>query len=290
MPGRRLFVYDIQGRKNVKAASGNIHGFSVLAGLEDGRVRDLGHRTTRPTRRRISTGSRSTASRACASTRDRKSLNPLWGADGIIHDRQKQREGDAPSYNLFEIQPDGGSLRRITALRIPPLVSGLVPLELSANGKRLLAELEGQDISVGFAVNPETGKVRALTRDFENGFVAANLSADGRTVLGHTGGPNPGRAERRDDALQRRQGDGAGSAPRSPTGVASGPVGKLVGFWRAPPNYRTDPLDQAVEAARHVAIEVGAGGVADHVLDPGAALELDDAELPHAAGRRERDR
>ena len=37
------------------------------------------------------------------------------------------------------------------------------------------------------------GKVRALTRDFENGFVAADLSADGKTVLGHTGGfdPNP---------------------------------------------------------------------------------------------------
>ena len=58
-------------------------------------------------------------------------------------------------------------------------MSGLIPLELSANGKRLLAEFVGQDTSVGFAVNPETGKVRALSRDSENGFVAANLSADG---------------------------------------------------------------------------------------------------------------
>ena len=45
-------------------------------------------------------------------TRDRKSLNPLWGAGGIIHDRQLRRTANAPSYNLFEIQPDGGSLRR----------------------------------------------------------------------------------------------------------------------------------------------------------------------------------
>ena len=36
--------------------------------------------------------------------------------------------------------------------------------------------------------------MRALSRDSENGFVAANLSADGNTVLGHTGGPDPGRA------------------------------------------------------------------------------------------------
>jgi hypothetical protein len=33
--------------------------------------------------------------------------------------------------------------------------------------------------------------VRALSRDSENGFVAADLTADGKTVLGATGGPDP---------------------------------------------------------------------------------------------------
>ena len=47
-----------------------------------------------------------------------------------------------------------------------------------------MAEFVGQDTSVGFAVNPKTGKVRALSRDSENGFVAADLTADGNTVLG----------------------------------------------------------------------------------------------------------
>jgi hypothetical protein len=190
---KRLLVYNIKARKASKAASGNINGYSFsldsksvafgTSGTDDSfdAPSDL---------YRVQIGGRSRV----RVTRDRKSLNPLWGARGIIHDRQLRRAGDAPSYNLFEVQPDGGSLRRITALRIPPLVSGLVPLELSANGKRLLAEFEGQDTSVGFAVNPESGKVRALSRDSENGFVAANLSADGRTVLGHTGGPDPGRA------------------------------------------------------------------------------------------------
>src|SRR3954451_14053322 len=125
-------------------------------------------------------------------TRDRKSLFPLWGPHGeIVFDRQTKRDGDAPKYNLFGIHPDGGALRRITSLRIPPLLSGLVAREMSADGRRLLAEFEGQDVSVGFAVNPASGHTRALSKNMETGFVAADLSADGRTVLGMTGGADP---------------------------------------------------------------------------------------------------
>jgi hypothetical protein len=189
--GRRLFVYDIRERTEVKAASGVIRGFSFspdsgavafgTAGRSDAvdAPSDLYYFTlAERVRRRI--------------TRDRRSLNPLWAPTGIIHDRMNVREGDAPSYNLFEIQPDGGSLRRITSLRIPSLFSGLVPNEVSANGKRLLADFLGQDTEVAFRVNVQTGKTKALDKDFENGFVGFNLSADGSTVLGHTGGPDPG--------------------------------------------------------------------------------------------------
>jgi WD40 repeat protein len=187
---RRLFVYDIRERTEVKAASGNIRGFSFspdsgavvfgTAGDSDAidAPSDLYYFTlAERVRRRV--------------TRDRKSLNPLWGPDGIVHDRMNARDGDAPSYNVFEIQPDGGSLRRITSLRIPSLVSGLVPLEQSANGKRLLSNFIGQDTQVAFRVNTETGKAKALDDDFENGLVGFDLTADGRTVLGHTGGPDP---------------------------------------------------------------------------------------------------
>jgi Tol biopolymer transport system component len=126
-------------------------------------------------------------------TRDRKSLFPLWGPNGeIVFDRQTPRDGDAPKLNLYGIHPDGGALRRITALKIPPLLSGLVAREMSVDGRRLLAEFEGQDVSVGFAVNPASGHTRALSKNMETGFVAADLSADGRTVLGMTGGPDPG--------------------------------------------------------------------------------------------------
>jgi hypothetical protein len=187
---RRLFVYDIREREEVRVASGVIRGFSFspdsasvvfgTAGRNDAgdAPSDLySVQLEDKVRQRI--------------TRDRKSLNPLWREDGIIHDRMNVRDGDAPTFNLFEIQPDGGSLRRITRLRIPSLMSGLVPLEVSANGGRLLAEFTGQDVSVAFRVNPATGKTKALDTDFENGLVGFDLTADGRTVLGHTGGPAP---------------------------------------------------------------------------------------------------
>jgi Tol biopolymer transport system component len=186
----RLWVYDIHDRESVKAASGNIRGFSFSPDSKSVAFGTAGHNQSFDAPADLYSFAIADQQRRRI-TRDRKSLNPLWGERGIIHDRQRIRENAAPSYNLFEIQPDGGSLRRITALKIPDLVSGLVPLELSENGKRLIAEFVGQDTSVGFAVNPKSGKVRALSRDAENGFVAADLTADGRTVLGTTGGPDP---------------------------------------------------------------------------------------------------
>jgi hypothetical protein len=188
--GHRLFVYDIRERDEVKAASGSIRGFSFAP---DSAAVVFG------------TAGRSEAADAPSDlysfsledelririTRDRKSLNPLWGPVGIVHDRMRARGGDAPSYNVFSIQPDGGSLQRITTLRIPSLMSGLVPLEQSADGRRLLANFVGQDTLVAFRVNVVNGKAKALDNDFENGLVGFDLTADGRTVLGHTGGPDP---------------------------------------------------------------------------------------------------
>ena len=36
------------------------------------------------------------------------------------------------------------------------------------------------------------GKTRALSKDFERGLVGFALTRDGKTILGHTGGPDPG--------------------------------------------------------------------------------------------------
>jgi hypothetical protein len=124
-------------------------------------------------------------------TRTRDALNPLWGVQGLVFDRQRPRQGFAPVYNLWAIQADGTGLRRITRLKIPQTASGLVPIDLSADGGRLLAAFTGQDTLLGFTVDPQDGATRALSTDFEKGLVGYDLSADGSTILGHTGGPDP---------------------------------------------------------------------------------------------------
>jgi hypothetical protein len=188
--GRWLFVYDIRERDEVKAASGNIRGFSFSPDSASVVFGTAGQSDAVDAPSDLYSFSLADKVRFRI-TRDRKSLNPLWGPTGIFHDRMRPRAGEAPSYNVFSIEPDGGNLLRITSLRITSLVSGLVPLEQSGDGTRLLANLVGQDTLVAFRVNVATGRAKALDHDFENGFVGFDLSADGRTVLGHTGGPDP---------------------------------------------------------------------------------------------------
>jgi Tol biopolymer transport system component len=190
--GTRLWVYDIHDRESVRAASGNIRGFSFSPDSTAVAFGTAGHNPSFEAPSDLYSFAIADKKRTRI-TRDRKSLNPLWTSRGIIHDRQRIRDNAAPSYNLFEIDPDGGNLRRITSLKNPALASGLVPLELSANGKRLIAEYEGQDLSVGFRVNPDSGSAHALGKFSESAFVAKNLTADGKTVLGITGGADPSR-------------------------------------------------------------------------------------------------
>ena len=71
-----------------------------------------------------------------------------------------------------------------------------MPLEVSADSRRMLSVFTGQDTEVGFTVKDDTRARRhaALSTDFERGIVGFDLSADGKTILGHTGGPDPGNA------------------------------------------------------------------------------------------------
>jgi hypothetical protein len=188
----RLVVHELAARENVTVATGYIKGFSFSPDSRSLVYGTSGHVDAFDAPSDLYALELGSDGKSRV-TRDRKSLNPLWSPDGsIIHDRQTRRDGDAPKYNLFAINPDGGSLRRITSLRIPALLSGLVPVEVSANGRRLLAEFTGQDTSVGFKVNPASGSARRLSDDFESGLVATDITADGRTVLGMTGGADPG--------------------------------------------------------------------------------------------------
>jgi len=73
------------------------------------------------------------------------------------------------------------------------LIGALVaPTAWSDDGRRLLAEFVGQDTSYAVTVNPQTGAQRRIGPSGEQGLVGTALSGDGTTVLGFTGGFEPG--------------------------------------------------------------------------------------------------
>jgi hypothetical protein len=191
--GKRIRVYDIANDALHVAVSGHIRGYSFSPDSEQlvyGKAVKQDFQSASDLYTVPALGGKATRL-----TEDKRALNPVWTAREIVFDRFKRREGDAPAYNLWALDPAAPeTLRRLTQLTIPRLVSGLVPLEASSDGKRLLAAFTGQDVEVGFTVATANGKTRALSQDFESGTVGFDLSADGRTILAHTGGPDPGNA------------------------------------------------------------------------------------------------
>jgi Tol biopolymer transport system component len=128
-------------------------------------------------------------------TNDGRSQAPLWGPNGRIVFVKllgaKQRKY-GPKNELFLMSPNGKGVKRLTQTQVGSLLLGLVPTEWSDDGNRLLAEFVGQDTSYAVTVNPRTGKQRPIGPSGEQGFVGTALSGDGMTVLGFTGGFEPG--------------------------------------------------------------------------------------------------
>jgi Tol biopolymer transport system component len=127
-------------------------------------------------------------------TRDHRSSFPLWGPQKIVFvkalDAKKRKYG--PKNELYLMNPNGKGVQRLTHTNVPPLLQGLFPTAWSASGNRLLAEFEGQDTSYAVKVNPKTGAQKPVEKAGEQGFVATALSSDGSSVLGYTGGFEPG--------------------------------------------------------------------------------------------------
>lgn len=128
-------------------------------------------------------------------TRDHRSLDPLWGPGNQIVfaktvDAKKRKY--VPKNELYLMNSQGKGVKRLTHTQVDPLLQGLFPTDWSADGKRLLAEFEGQDTSYAVTVNPQTGAQRPLLKAEEAGFVGTAISADGKTVLGFEGGFDPG--------------------------------------------------------------------------------------------------
>jgi hypothetical protein len=130
-----------------------------------------------------------------AITHDHVSIDPLWGPTGQIVfvkllDAKQRKYG--PKNELYLMNAQGKAVKRLTHTKVDPLLQGLFPTAWSANGKKLLAEFEGQDTSYAVKVNVQTGGQKPLVKAEEQGFVGTALSSDGNTVLGFTGGFEPG--------------------------------------------------------------------------------------------------
>jgi len=130
-------------------------------------------------------------------TKDGKSLDPLWGpSEQIVFVKQLDAKSRkyGPKNELYLMNPQGKQVKRLTHTKVDPLLQGLYPTAWSASGNRLLAEFEGQDTSYAVTVNPSTGAQKPLEKNGngEQGFVGTALSKDGSTVLGFTGGFEPG--------------------------------------------------------------------------------------------------
>ena len=128
-------------------------------------------------------------------TRDNRSQNPVWGPTGKIAFVKLLGAGQrkyGPKNEIFLMNENGSGQKRLTNTKVGPLLSGLTPLAWSESGTRLLAEFGGQDTSYAVTVNPQTGAQRRIGPPGEQGFIATSLSKDGSTVLGFTGGFEPG--------------------------------------------------------------------------------------------------
>ena len=154
----------------------------------------------------------------------RDAREPGLGPEEIVFDRFKRRADDAPAYNLWALDPaapDG--LRRLTQLTIPPLVSGLVPLEVSADGAPDARRLHRPGHRGRLHRRDADRRARARSRPTSRAASSASTSPrDGKTILAPHRRPGPGRRARRRHACPTAAASRRSSSrtPRTRTGRA----------------------------------------------------------------------
>jgi hypothetical protein len=119
-------------------------------------------------------------------TTDGHSVDPVWGKRGIVFARVSERgHQQAPAYQLFVLK--SGHSTQITHMKIGPVVDGLVPVAVSADGTHLAAEFIGTDTSAGYSVNLATHAVKRLVVKGQE-VAAWGISRDGKRILVDFGG------------------------------------------------------------------------------------------------------
>ncbi len=194
--GSGLVVIDTQTGEVTSIAEGVVSGASFAPDGSDRLVFALSHSLSPSAPSSLFI----TAPHGGGSTRlgsDAHALNPVWGARAIAYDHVRSRGRDeAPVYQIWLQSPTGGAPRRLTNVRVPALLSGLVPLAFSAAGSRLLAEFEGEDTSEAWTLSVPSGHARRVTVRGKP-VVGGGISRDGGSLLvdenGLFGAPSSGR-------------------------------------------------------------------------------------------------
>jgi Tol biopolymer transport system component len=119
-------------------------------------------------------------------------LDPVWGPTDVAYSHWarptgKHRHEDGPKYNIWLIKPDGSGDHALTHDHVPFLLSGLSPVDWSADGTKLLTQFGGQDTAYAVTVDPATGHERVVGKKSQS-IVGTRLSKDGSTILAFTGG------------------------------------------------------------------------------------------------------
>jgi hypothetical protein len=178
--GSSLDVIDTQAGTVSTIARGAIYGASFARDGSDRIVFALAHALS-------SAGGNLYVSEASGAslrriTSDGRSLNPVWGPRYIAYDRVRNRKL-SPEFQIWLATASGVRVRKLTHVAVGSLVQGLVPLQFSASGSRLVAEFEGEDTSFAYTVNVVNGRARAVTNSRGESVQAAGISSDGSTLL-----------------------------------------------------------------------------------------------------------
>jgi hypothetical protein len=123
-------------------------------------------------------------SKRIVTVRTRSALAPVWGPRAIAFSTVTPRRQYGPSLNVAMVAPDGSGFRRLTQFRPNFLQAGLVPVAWSADGRRLLGGLVGQDQWIAYAIDP----VRGGSRRISSRLTPSALSRDGEFVVGDSSG------------------------------------------------------------------------------------------------------
>ncbi len=110
-------------------------------------------------------------------THNGRSLNPVWGRRGILFDR----ESKPSKYQIF-FRANDGLTRQITDAQLSGEDQGLVPVDISSDGNRLVAMFENFENWQLWTISVSDRRSRELTSP-RTTVTSAAISRNGRSVL-----------------------------------------------------------------------------------------------------------